>query len=74
VPAKSAIPTLSLEYLTVQECAAILKLSRDTIIRRFQNRRGVLVIGGPDNRSNRCYRTIRIPKEALDQFIAEVAQ
>ena len=62
---------LSKQYLTVDEVADILSLSRDSVIRKFENRRGTLVIGKPESRFKRKYRTIRIPREVLEQFIVE---
>jgi hypothetical protein len=59
------------EYLTVNEVAAILRVSRDTIIRWFENRKGVLSIGNDETRFRRRYKTIRIPREVLEGFIVE---
>jgi hypothetical protein len=59
------------EYLTAAEVAAILKVSRDSVIRWFQERPGVLSIGNDETRFKRGYRTIRIPKEVLEGFIVE---
>jgi Fic family protein len=59
------------EYLTAAEAAAILKVSKNTIIRTFENRKGVLILGNPESRFTRRYRTLRIPREVLGQYIAE---
>jgi len=64
---------ISQEYLTVAECAAVLKVGRDSVIRWFGNRTGVLKIGNPESRFGRKYVTLRIPKEVLEEFIVEVS-
>jgi excisionase family DNA binding protein len=58
-------------YLTVDQVAATLSLSRDTVIRLFEGRKGTLIIEKPESRFTRKYRTIRIPKEVLQSFIVE---
>ena len=55
---------------TVEEVAAQLRMSRDTVVRRFENEPGVLVITGPNASGKRRYRQLRIPKAVLDRFIA----
>jgi Helix-turn-helix domain len=60
------------EYLTSQEVAEILRVSTDTIIRKFQDRRGVIDLGSGEGRFKRRYRVLRIPNEVLERFIAEV--
>ncbi len=61
------------EYLTVAECATILKVSTDSIIRKFETRSGVLDLGSGEGRFKRRYRVLRIPREVLEKFVAEVA-
>ena len=62
---------LTTEYMTPTEVAGILKVSTDTVIRKFQNRPGVLNLGRGESRFKRRYRTLRIPREALEKFIIE---
>jgi excisionase family DNA binding protein len=62
---------LSKPFLTVDEVAGILSLSRDTVIRKFEKHKGVIIIGSPETRFKRGYRTIRIPPETLEAFVAE---
>lgn len=63
---------LSKEYLTADEVAGILKVSSDTIIRKFVNQPGVLDLGSPaEGRFKRRYRVLRIPRETLEKFIVE---
>ena len=59
------------EYLTVSEAAEILRVSPDTIGRRFENVPGVLNLGYPEKMRKRRYRLLRIPKSALHEFIQE---
>jgi Helix-turn-helix domain len=59
------------EYLTSQEVAAILRVSRDTVIRRFERRAGVVDLGNPEARFKRRYKVLRIPRETLERFIIE---
>jgi hypothetical protein len=59
------------EYLTSQEVALILKVSTDTIIRKFEKRKGVLDLGSGEGRFKRRYRVLRIPRETLAEFIVE---
>jgi hypothetical protein len=59
------------EYLTPTEVASILKLSTDTIIRTFEHLPGVIIIGRGESRFKRKYRTLRIPRTALERFIVQ---
>lgn len=62
---------LTSEYLTPTEVSKILKVSTDSVIRRFEKRPGVLNLGTEESRFKRRYRTLRIPREALEKFIIE---
>lgn len=46
---------------TVAEVAALLGLSRRTVIRVFECEPGVIVLGRPEKMHKRAYRSIRIP-------------
>jgi hypothetical protein len=59
------------EYLTAAEAAAILKVSPETIIRKFENRPGVIDLGSPEGRFKRRYRVLRIPKQTFEKFVLE---
>jgi hypothetical protein len=59
------------EYFTSIEVAERLKLSKQTIIKLFENRPGVLKIGHGESRFKRRHWTLRIPREALDKFVIE---
>ena len=59
------------EYLTPAEVAEILKVSLNTVIRRFEKVPGVIDLGGEERMHKRRYRTLRIPRSVLTRFIAE---
>ena len=60
-----------MDLLTVSEVATVLKISEDSVIRRFQDRAGVVDLGQPEARRKRRYRVLRIPKTVLEKFIME---
>jgi len=57
------------EWFTVVEVAKLLKVSRDTIIRRFGNEPGVIDLGTPTSRYKRRHRILRIPAAVLSRFL-----
>jgi hypothetical protein len=61
-----------IEYLTPQEIAELLKVSVDTVTRKFENRRGVLDLGSSESRFTRRYRTLRIPRSVFEAYVVEV--
>lgn len=58
--------------LTVREVAAILKLSRMSVTRLFENEPGVIVIGSPERMHKRKYRSIRIPHHVYERVIGQL--
>jgi hypothetical protein len=60
------------EYLTPQEIAKILRCSAETIIRRFENRKGVVDLGTTETRFKRRYRVLRIPRHCFEQYLIEI--
>ena len=52
---------------TVKEVAELMSCSRMTVIRRFQNERGVIVIQGERRRS------LRIPRYVLERVIRRIS-
>jgi len=60
---------VELEFFTVEEVAKMLKVSRDTITRRFESEPGVIDLGTPTRRCKRRYRVLRIPASALNRFL-----
>jgi hypothetical protein len=58
-------------FFTPAEVATMLKVSRDTVIRKFSDYPGVIDLGSPERGTKRRYRTIRIPKDVFERFIVE---
>jgi len=50
------------ELLTVAEVAAILRVSDDTVTRRFAKVKGVIDLGSPETPKRRRYRVLRIQR------------
>jgi hypothetical protein len=57
------------ELLTVAEVAAILRVSDETVTRRFQKVKGVIDLGSPETPKWRRYRVLRIPKTVVEKFL-----
>lgn len=57
------------ELFTVAEVAAFLRVSGDTVYRRFAKVTGVVDIGSPETRTKRRYRVLRIPKSVVEKFV-----
>jgi hypothetical protein len=57
------------ELLTLAEVASILRVSSDTVARRFAKVPGVIDIGHPETKQRRRYRVLRIPKSVLQKFL-----
>lgn len=62
---------MSTTFYTPREVAEILKVSTDTVLRKFSTVPGVIDLGSPEDRRKRQYRTLRIPREALERLIAD---
>jgi hypothetical protein len=59
------------ELLTPAEVAGLLKVSADTVMRRFASIPGVIDLGTPTGMNKRRYRTIRIPRPVLERFLSD---
>lgn len=62
----------SSQLLTPNDVAAILNVSRNTVIRHFREYPGVIDLSShcrPAKRGQRAYRTIRIPRYVLERFL-----
>jgi hypothetical protein len=59
------------ELLTPQEIAKVLKVSYDTVMRRFATYPGVVNLGTEGSISRRRYRTLRIPRAVFEKFLIE---
>jgi AcrR family transcriptional regulator len=57
------------EFFTIDEIAKMLKVSRGTVSRRFENEPGVIDLGSPGRRHKRRYRVLRIPAAVLNRFL-----
>lgn len=60
-----------MQFYTPAEVADILKVSTDTVMRKFSGYGGVIDIGAAERGRKRRYRTLRIPKESLERFLVE---
>lgn len=69
---ESPAPTTpAMIFFTPAEVATILKVSRDTVLRKFASYPGVIDVGTAENKRKRQYRTLRIPREVLERFMIE---
>jgi hypothetical protein len=59
------------ELLTPSEVASVLKVSTDTVMRKFSKVSGVIDLGTPTGMNKRRYRTIRIPRAILERFVSQ---
>ena len=57
-------------HYTPEEIAEILKLSRDTVVRRFRDVPGVFKLPS-DNERTKGYTTLRIPASVFQRFYRE---
>jgi DNA-binding LacI/PurR family transcriptional regulator len=57
------------EFFTLDEIAKLLKVSRETVSRHFENEPGVIDLGSPECRHKRRYRVLRIPATVLNRFL-----
>lgn len=59
------------QFLTPQQVAKILQISPKSVIRKFGNRSDVIDLGQAETLHKRGYRVLRIPRSALNRFMAE---
>lgn len=62
-----------LKPYSVDEAVALTGFSRRTIIRMFEEERGVLIIERPSKGRKRRYRSIRIPRAVYERVIGRLA-
>lgn len=64
-----------MELLTPNEVATLLKVSEDTVLRRFADLPGCIDLGSPEVTRGpgrkRRYRVLRIPRAVLNRFLLE---
>ena len=58
------------ELMTVAQVAAVLKVSEDTVTRRFASVKGAIDLGSPETPRRRRYRVLRIPKTVVERYLA----
>lgn len=61
------------ELLTVRDVAAVMKCSKDAVVRRFAKLPGVIDLGRAETRSRRRSRVLRIPKAVLEKYLSTKA-
>jgi len=59
--------------LTVKDCAEILQVSQDTVVRRFAKVKGVIDLGVGETRNKRRYRVLRIPVSVVEGHLAKLS-
>ena len=57
------------QVYTLADVAALMGLSRQTIIRLFQNERGVIILERRERTHKRSYRSIRIPRSVYERVV-----
>jgi hypothetical protein len=60
------------QHYTPTEVAQMLKVSSDTILRKFADYPGVIDLGAPEKGSKRRYRVLRIPHSVLEKFLIDM--
>ena len=55
--------------LTVAEVAVLTGFCKQTIINRFENEPGVLILERPEKMHKRKYRSIRIPRAVYERVL-----
>ena len=58
---------------TVKEVAALTAFSERTVIKMFENEKGVLIYEVPRLRKRASYRTIRIPRHVYERVIRRIS-
>jgi hypothetical protein len=61
------------ELMTVKDVATVLKVSEDTVVRRFAKVKGVIDLGVGETRSKRRYRILRIPVAVVEKHLADLS-
>ncbi len=61
------------ELMTVKDVAEVLKVSEDTVVRRFAKMKGVIDLGVGESRHKRRYRVLRIPVTVVEKHLADLS-
>jgi hypothetical protein len=67
------MPDVLSPALSVQEAAAALGLSRQTVTRMFEKEPGVIVLERPGKMHKRKYVTLRIPRHVYERVIGRLS-
>ncbi len=59
------------QFYTVAEAAEILKVSKDTVMRIFEDELGVLDLGSQEKAHKRRYRVLRIPCAVFNRVLSK---
>jgi hypothetical protein len=59
------------EYMTVREVARILRISEDSVLRKFVRVSGVIDLSDPPRHGRRPHRVLRIPRGVLARYLHE---
>ncbi len=59
------------EFLNVAEISAALKISPDTVVRRFSKLKGTVNLGTEGSLGKRRYRTFRWPKHVIEKHLGQ---
>lgn len=59
------------EFWTPAQIGKRWQMSEDYVVREFQDREGVLILGRPRSRNKRGYRIIRVPDRLLRTIESE---
>jgi hypothetical protein len=62
-------PQSATEWLTPQDVALELRVSTDTVMRRFAHEPGVIDLGTPETCHHRRHRVLRIPRTTLNRVV-----
>ena len=58
---------------TVKEVAALTAFSERTVIKMFENEKGVIIYEVPRLRKRASYRTIRIPRHVYERVLRRLS-
>jgi hypothetical protein len=61
------------ELMTVKDVSEVLKISEDTVVRRFARVKGVIDLGTGETRNKRRYRVLRIPVSVVEGHLARLS-
>ena len=60
------------QVYTINELATMLGLSRQTVIRLFENESGIILIERPETMHKKRHRTIRVPRAVYQRVLHKI--